>query len=145
MHAEAKPASHIRGWLVASGLGLLAGALPCMGGTGAGTQVHWLALAGFALGIACAYLAPAREVLATMWGTVAAVATAVAMMAAAHYQSGFWPIADEVRIVQYGSTAQALVRVVVLLGGVVGVPSLLAAGLVAAARRRAARRRGCRA
>lgn len=48
MHAQARPALHITGWLVAGGVGILAGYLVGWGATGAHTNGWWPAVAGMA-------------------------------------------------------------------------------------------------
>lgn len=136
MHAPARPALHIRGWLVAGGVGILAGYLVGWGATGAYTNGWWPAVAGMALGVVGCLAAPARQVLVALCGAAVAVVTAVATMAAVPYQSGFWPITDDFRIAHFGSTTQAIMRGTVIYGALIGIPCLLAAALAPATKRR---------
>jgi hypothetical protein len=136
MHAQAGPVILIRGWLVAGGLGALAGSLVGFWATEGYTHAQWPVLAGFALGVVGSLVAPTRPVLVALCGAAVAVVTAVTTMAAVHYQNGFWPITDEFRIAHFGSTTQAIMRAVVLYGAMIGIPCLLAAVLLAATERR---------
>ncbi len=127
-------ASHVRGWLVAGGLGLVGGSL--VGATGAHAHAMWAVSAGLVIGVASSLAAPTRRVLVAFCGAGLAVVAGVATIVAVEYQSGRWPITDEFTIAHYGTTAQAILRAAVLLGVLVGVPCVLAAVLVAVAKRR---------
>lgn len=127
MNAQARPGSHLRGWLASVGLGMLAGCCVGFGATGDYTHIQWPVLAGFALGVLSALLDPTRRVRIASCGVAVAVVAAVATMAAVHYHSGFWPITDEFRTAHFGSTAKAILRGAVIYGGLIGVPCLLAA------------------
>ncbi|MCA8974830.1 MAG: hypothetical protein KDC98_08910 [Planctomycetes bacterium] len=67
--------------------------------------------------------------------SIVAVAAAVATIASVQHQHGRWPIADAVRIAQYGTTTQAIVRLALMLGVFIGTPCLIAAALVAVPKR----------
>ena len=136
MRGQARFASHVRGWLVAGGLGLLGGYLVGLGMTGAHTDARWPALAGLVLGVVGSLAAPTRQVLVASCGAGVAVVAAVAKIVAYQYQCGRWPITDEFTIAHYGTATQATMRAAVMLGVSLGVPCLVAAVLVTVARRR---------
>jgi len=135
MRSQARLVSHVRGLLVATGGGLLAGYLIGVGAMGSYTHARWPALAGLVLGMASSLAAPSRRVLVAFCGSSVAVVTAVTKIVLVQFQRGRWPITDEVTIAQYGTAMQATMRAAVILGVLIGIPCLIAAVLVAVAKR----------
>ena len=136
MHGKARFASQVRGWLVAAGLGLLAGYLVGLGMMGAYTHVQWPALAGFVIGVASSLAAPTRPILVALCGGGIAVVAAAAKIVSVQFQRGRWPITDEFTVAHYGTATQATLRAAVMMCVLVGVPCLTAAILVAVTKRR---------
>ncbi len=136
MNCQGRFVDHLRGWLVAGGLGLLAGYLVGMGVMGSYTHVQWPALAGFVIGVASSLAAPTRQVLVALCGGGVAVVAAVAKIVFVQLQCGRWPIPDEFTVAHYGTATQATMRAAVMLCVLIGVPCLIGAILVAAAKRR---------
>jgi hypothetical protein len=135
MHGQARFADHVRGWLVAGGLGLFAGFLVGLGGMGTYTHVRWPALAGLVIGVASSVAAPTRRILVAFCGGGITVVAAVVTTVSIQVHRGRWPITDEFTVAHHGTTTQATLRAAIMLGVLIGVPCMMAAVLVAVAKR----------
>jgi len=136
MRFQARFADHVRGWLVAGGLGLLAGYLVGLGAMGNYTHVKWPALAGLVIGVASSIAAPTRQILVAFCGGSITVVAAVVTIVFIQFQRGRWPITDEFTIAHYGTATQATLRAAIMLSVPIGVPCMIAAILVVVAKRR---------
>ncbi len=136
MQCQTRFADHVRGWLIAGGLGLLAGYLVGLGGMGTYSHVKWPALAGIVIGVASSIAVPTHQILVALCGAVVTVVAAVVTIVSIQFQQGRWPMTDAFTVAHYGSTTPATMRAAVMLGVLVGVPCLSAAILVAVAKRR---------
>ncbi|KAA3609134.1 MAG: hypothetical protein DWQ01_09960 [Planctomycetota bacterium] len=130
-----------RGWLVAVGLGLMAGYWVGVGMMGTYTHAAWPALAGLILGIACSLAAPRRPLLISFCGSSIAVGVAVAKVALTQVHRGHWPITDQAILAHYGTATEATLRAAVILGVLMGIPCLLTTAMVSLVKQRRAYKR----
>ena len=127
-----------RGWAAAVGCGLIVGLLLGMSMIGAFDHMKWAVFAGIAVGVASGLIVRSFAVFAALGGGIVTVIICVSVVALNQVRVGHWPITDPQTIVHYGSPAQAVLRVAVILMPVVCVPCAASAALVAFVRRRAA-------
>jgi hypothetical protein len=95
-----------------------------------------LLVLGGVLGGAAGLPSGGRWWLRALLAAALATAAVTGVLVWIQYARGDWPITDEFTRAHYGGTAMAVRRTAVFLGGLIGVPCLLAAAAVRGARRR---------
>lgn len=88
-----------------------------------------LALGGV-LGVAAGRPSGGRWLLRALLAAALATVVVAGAVVAFQYARGDWPVTDEFTRVHYATTAMAVRRTVVLLGGLIGLPCLVTAGVV---------------
>ena len=129
------------GWALTVGSALGAGYLVGLGATGSYQAIWWPMIAGLAVGVTTALGVRSHPVLAALAGGVIVVTTYMVIIVRWQYQSGYWPL-EAATIEEYGTEAQAVVRITLILLAAVCVPCVMAGAVIAFAKQHRLRRRG---
>lgn len=128
--------SRWRGWLAASGCGLVVGWILGLAVNASHFHAGWMAAAGVLVGVGGAWAARSHPVIVALWGGVITALVCVLTITFQLWRNGRWPLPDQNMdmIEHYGTTGQALLRITVILLAVVCVPCVVAAALTAFAK-----------
>jgi hypothetical protein len=121
--------------------GLSIGVLLGIGLTASPEHARWLVhaglvIAGLVIAVVAAVTARSCSVLVALGGSIVAVIASGAVFAFHHFQTGIWPIADEVRIAQYGTTEMNVMRLAVMLLFLICGPCAVVSAAIAVWRKR---------
>lgn len=122
------------GWGLTVGSALGAGYLVGLGATGSYQAIWWPMIAGLAVGVMAALTVRSQAVFAALAGGIVVVTTCVVMMVRWQYHIGHWPITDLNTIANYGTEAQATLRITLILLVAACVPCVMAGIVVAYAK-----------
>jgi hypothetical protein len=123
-------------WLLVTVCSLFIGVLLGVSLTGSYRRVMWPVIGGLVIGILAAVTARSYSSLVALGGGIVAVIAAGVVFAFHHFQTGIWPITDEVRIAQYGTTEMNVMRLAVLSLFLICGPCAVVSAAIAVWRKR---------
>jgi len=123
-------------WLLMIVCGLFIGVLLGIGLTGSYRHVMWPVIGGLVIGVLTALTTRSCSSLVALGGGIVAVIASGAVFAFHHFQTGIWPITDEVRIAQYGTTEMNVMRLAVFLFFLICGPCVVVSAAIAVWRKR---------